>query len=312
MKRQIRINEYYDLFDVKLTSSSVELKNNDSLPTAISNTFKTNPFQGFNNFEQSSTFSSVSNLGSAYNPPPTNTGARDLIQVTGKQAADGTYSSLKVDEDGSIWCYPPNVSVPCWDRLIFRNFDYTVQPHNITSASTDDSVRRLAELIDDLYLFSYECEPMINSELPIPEYTIGIDGKKVKLWGVNKSADANLPSYYKCDFTNYVGNYAPIKDYVNVPIFLKFDNYQSKSKVIFSGCDKSRNPDIEFRFGYEHGSNEPIKFNLSLSANNRVNDVAGTSWFNQNLTKNEIEKLMVKCYWCVEWIHEPKTNFDMI
>lgn len=311
MSRTIRINEYYDLFDVKKAAldSSISMINGEELPRGNKDTFKTNPFSGFNNFEQSSAYSSVQNIGSLANQ-------RDLIQITGKIRAPQANNSVYVDEQGSILCYPPPVSVPWWDKVIFRNFDYTFQPHDIDPTEPNDSsANNYKNLIDNIYLWHAEHDQRVAWAADGSTST-----ERREVWENYFVQPENYHvSSVECAPNNLVlvqpepsfNSLFPklktvIKDYSQVPLFLKFDNYQSRSKVIFSGCDKTRNPDIEFKFGYHHGNMEPIKLNLSLSAGNPLVDSSNTyDRFNQNLTQNEINKLLVKCYWCVEWIHEP-------
>jgi hypothetical protein len=44
-----------------------------------------------------------------------------------------------------------------------------------------------------------------------------------------------------------------------------------------------------------------------MSASNFITDIntPGTK-YNENLDKNTIEKLLIKCYWCIEWVYEAK------
>ena len=74
--------------------------------------------------------------------------------------------------------------------------------------------------------------------------------------------------------------------------------------MIFSGVDRTRNPDVEFRFSYRKGQMEPLKLNLSLSANIPVNDINSSDKYNQNLKYSDIKKLLKSCYWCIEWVYE--------
>ena len=97
-----------------------------------------------------------------------------------------------------------------------------------------------------------------------------------------------------------------ILDYKEVPIFLKYDEYRSRSKVIFSSVDKTRNPDIEHKFGYQYGQMSPIKLNLALSCNNPITD--GTYNYNHNLDKDTISKIFKKCYWSIEWVYERESG----
>lgn len=292
-----RINEYYDLFDVKthLDSGNLvnELTNNDDLPKNIRNIHVTNPFRGFSNW---------TNFNSA-NPG-------NNVEIIQMKKAPQAINNIKVDDDGSIWCYPPgNTGTPFWDEIIFRNFDYQIQPHDIDASNNDDkSSYQYMRLIETYYLPSYDVFPIsIDStqtlQAPTPMAILDDDSNLVPLWGNDTSTTTKIPDIFKHDYTGVYSIKEPIYDYSNVPLFLKFDQYTSRSKVIFSSCDKTRNPDITFKFGYEHGNMEPVRLTLSLSASNPLTDITTqTTRYNQPLTKHEINKLLTKCYWCIEWV----------
>lgn len=290
----VRINEYYDVFNVK----AQELKQRDALTAdnVIADTNMTNPFRGFWN---------STNYATAQQ-------AYDNIVIHEQHFAPREINTLDIDENGDIYCYPPNASVPYWDKVIFRNFDYTVQPHGLTSGSTAEAY---AQMIDNAYLWHSEREPTIYWAAD----------------GDDSAARAANWAKYIVKPTDWHGNYilggpsnnlqqvqpdpsfneifsnikTTFKNYDQVPLFLKFDQYTSRSKVIFSSCDKTRNPDIEFIFGYQHGNMTPLKMNLSLTASQPFKE------FNHNLTKADIQQLLVKCYWCIEWVHYPKMNTDV-
>lgn len=134
----------------------------------------------------------------------------------------------------------------------------------------------------------------------------------------------SLPDKYQAMIkANYLNSYITdsdtakdILDYDNVPLFLRYPEYRSRSHVIFSACDKTRNPDIEHIFGYNHGATEPIILNLSMSASNFITGISnftvgGTTYnagtrYNENLNKDCINHLLTKCYFCVEWVYEAK------
>lgn len=251
MRQVIKVNEYYDLFDIKTITTTTPteptagiLANLTNVPTAIKNTHQYNPFRGFwnnNEYEEQQT-------------------PDDNIPITGKIKSPQAANSLRIDDNGDIWCYPPNVSVPYWSRVIFRNYDYdfTAYPQG-----------GYASLIDK-------------------------KGAKVFTYGPDDSG-VIVPG--------------EIYDYSHIPLFLRFDEYPSRSKVIFSQCDKTRNPDIDFRFAYQKGQMEPIKLNLSLSANTPIRDpLTPSNTYNNNLRKQDIENLLQTCYWCIEWIYEPDTQ----
>ena len=122
----VRISEYYDVFDVKVTKSSgisSQLTNKD-LPTDILSTQETNPFSGFNNFPFTGPYANQSSSVQAYVPPPNE--PSQYKQLAGRHKAPQAITNIRVDENGDIWCYPPNASVPYWNKVIFRNYDYNV------------------------------------------------------------------------------------------------------------------------------------------------------------------------------------------
>lgn len=253
MSRTIRVNEYYDLFDVKKISGTVSnaLTN---IEDDIRPTNEYNVFSGFSNWENF-----YENNRTLITPPATYE-ANNIIEIVGKHKAPQAINAINIVDNlngpADIYCYPPNVSVPYWNKIIFRNFDYNINPSNGTYAPyicPKNSIR----LIDPLD----PTDIKYNGEISLLQQ----------------------------------GN-----------IFLRFDEYPSRSKVIFSGCDKTRNPDIEFNFGYHKGQMEPIKLNLSLSASVPVRSVSGdnSDTWNQNLSKDEISSLLTSCYWCIEWVYE--------
>lgn len=282
MRQTIRVNEYYDLFDIKTVdgTTSSALTN---VPATIKDTQMTNPFRGFSNWD---------NFNSAN---PNNTSP-----ITGQIKSAQAQNSLYVDTDGNIWCYPPNVSVPYWTRIVFRNYDY-----NFSSSP----IGKYATFVDTIASkpFNYEIPPTTNYNLsninvPIPKM----------LWNQDNSTGTidsrtQFMQDYSSDGVEGVTLTGIIYDPTNVPLFLRFDEYPSRSKVIFSNCDKTRNPDIDFRFAYHKGQMEPIKLNLSLSADTPVHDPSNPSnIYNQNLKKEDMSNLLLSCYWCIEWIYEPE------
>ena len=273
----VRINEYYDLFDIHIEQNPnydptadpptepeylVSLDHTDDLPDDIRSTNQTNPFSGVSNWGQYNPqlISTFSTFDSA-NP-------NNNVVITGKHKAPQAINQLTVDENGDIWCFPPgNASVPYWNKIIFRNFDYMFNPLNLTKTDPGYSYQTI---MDAVYINHLTGE---NNQTPKIKYI----------------------------FNN--------KDYSETPLFLKFDRYPSRSKVIFSSCDKTRNPDIEFSFNGEQNSMEPIKLNLSLSASQPSTDLTTpTTKYNPNLSRAEIENLLTKCYWCIEWIYEKRSG----
>lgn len=273
----VRVSEYYDVFDVKKLIANpytVTTITDRQLPTGITDTNNTNTFNGFSNW---SNFSSQSTKPNDYSGAqtqgtanPANNIQASSVAITGQSKAPQVIANIRIDENGDIWCYPPNVSVPHWTKVIFRNYDYNCDVH----ASTHYN----AYLTSFHKEFTYESPNMVqdgSDYKPDPDSTETITDNK-------------------------------ITDYESIPVFLKFDEYPSRSKVIFSKVDKTRNPDIEFRFGYAKGQMEPIKVNLSFSCNTPSTDQTYT--YNRNLTRDEIEKLFNKCYWSIEWVYERESG----
>lgn len=250
MRQTIKVNEYYDLFDIKtiLTTTTSEptpgiLNSLTNVPSTIKDTQQYNPFRGFWNNDE-------------YN---TQQKAYDNIAITGQIKSPQAANSLRIDDNGDIWCYPPNVSVPYWSRVIFRNYDY------VFKGEPSGGYNQLFKLMGSKY-FVYD---------KVLEEDIG----------------------------------GTIYDLSHIPLFLRFDEYPSRSKVIFSECDKTRNPDIDFRFAYHKGQMEPIKLNLSLSANTPIRDpLTPSNTYNYNLRKEDMDNLLQSCYWCIEWIYEPDAH----
>lgn len=287
MTKSIRVNEYYDLFDVKTISSTTSgaLTN---LPTNIIPNNEYNSFRGFNNFSTSDASSSIQ---------PYNANNSQYQEIAGKHKSPQATSSIRIDENGDIWCYPPNVSVPYWSRIIFRNFDYNIK----SDIDTNNKYYTLLSSIASNTIFKYEY-PMIDCDTgstlvdtaPLPfEY-----------WGKDLTSDPTVQPPFKRDFTKVKGLISKnnLFDYNKCPLFLRFDEYQSRSKIIFSGVDKTRNPDIEYNFNYHKGQIEPIKLNLSFSANIPTHLVDSNNTYNQNLKEEDIVALIQSCYWCIEWI----------
>ena len=262
----IAISEYYDIMNVENGSPSAFQV--DNLPAVIKDGFDKNPFLGFSN-------------GNMTQPTET---------ISGKMMANGINSNISIDNDGNVLCYPPNAYVPYWTRIIFRNFDYTVQPTN-SSAYKD--------IIGNDYKGSiYAGSVMANFEFNLYENSATAKYSTIP----QGSSDTSGAFAFNDDFD------ITIKSYDNVPVFLKFDEYPSRSKVIFSQCDKTRNPDVSFTFGYPKGSTEPIKLNLSLSANPPVYNGTPMKKYNNNLKLEDIQNLFKSCYWSIEWQYIPNQN----
>lgn len=270
MTRSVHVNEYYDLFDVKVVEEEDEEEevkdvvssDIDIVPNDIKDTQMTNPFRGFSNW---------SNF-KANNP-------NNVSVIKDQVKAPHANNSIHVDQNGDIWCYPPNVSVPYWTRIIFRNFDYTIKPANTpyTNLLSTKSAFKL-----DTNGLDFNIDGTLDDDQGDAVYTFG---------------NAELESHDEV----LLGE---VMNFVDGNIFLRFDEYPSRSKVVFSKCDKTRNPDVSFNFNYHKSQMEPIKLNLSLSAGIPLVDFKTGDKYNQNLKLPLMKKLLKSCYWCIEWISD--------
>lgn len=321
----MHVSEYYDLFEFNKSNGGNVLSGLNHYDAgqnaAIIPTDQTNPFAGFwndNNF-------------SAGNPNNT-----DIVQ--GKSFSSLAYNSVYVEDDGTINCMPPTVSVPYWSKIIFRNFDYNF--NNLDGASDFNPQFGNVTIGNFAYkVAEYPTQTLQPTEItfPIPEFVdvkytendqnhfpewVAGTSHEYKIWDTRTDDyirgdpghyPDNFPSLFMTqDFkgvkgsTQRVAGSFEMTNYDKVPLFLKFDEYPSQSKVIFSRCDKTRNPDIEFNFNNQHGQSEPVKLYLSLSASKSGYDSTTNRRFNTKLTKAELKKLLNSCYWCIEWVYVPE------
>lgn len=248
-----RIVEFYDIMNIE--NKAAPEMHVDSLPTNIKDGFETNPFLGFSN----------SNM------------TQSTVTVAGKHMADGINTNISIDAEGNILCYPPNAYVPYWSRIVFKKFDYNIQPA-ATSAYKDIIGNEYDGQVGLLGL-----RGTFEFELYEPDSTLKYTTESSAAFSFSDNAKLKL------------------KSYDSVPVFLKFDEYTSRSKVVKTKQHEDFD-DVSFTFGYPKGSTEPIKLNLSLSANPPVyNGTPTPKKYNNNLTLDEISKLFKSCYWSIEW-----------
>ena len=281
MQSTIRVTEFYDVIDVKNTYTNATLSslstteiplhttvveaNKKVVPPSITNTFS-----GFNNFPITNPDSSIQN-------PQALTPQSQYTTITGQVKAPQAQSNISISEDGTVTCYPPNVSVPYWNRIVFRTFDYEYNPKLLSDGAIPPSYS-YNKYTDYLNTFANrKADAYYNSTTS----TVGVY--------VNVPLSTTIPMIYNYD---------------NAPLFVKYDQYQSRSKVVFASTDRNHPHDIEFKFGYQHGQMEPIRLTLSPTANNPFRDqnTANNYKYNQSYTRKDIEELLTKCYWSIEWI----------
>ena len=205
------------MFDVKhdptlIANNQLTANVANIIPDDVKAEHVTNPYRGFWNNDNF-------NAGN-----PNNT-----VEIAGKHKSPHAVSAIEILDNGDILCYPPNVSVPYWSRLVFRNFDYSINPSGVQNSNLQFLIANyqdVREIKNPPYF-----KDASDNYIPIPE----------KYWEEDDSQASVWPSPYTGkDFTDVTGwqTMCTNGNYDNVPIFIKFDQYQSRSKVVFSNSDK--------------------------------------------------------------------------
>ena len=291
MQSTIRVTEFYDVLDVAhsramdTSSNPPTITDTTTMPShntvlnadkGIPDTTMTNTFSGFNNFPIIEARSSIQNPNAM--PKPS-----QYAIIKGQVKAPQAQSNISISDDGAITCYPPNVSVPYWNRIVFRTFDYEYNP----------------TVLDDGQI------PPTYSYNPYVDYLNTFAIRKADAYYDVVQDDVLIDGLY-ANQTN-----PTIFNYDNAPLFVKYDQYQSRSKVVFASTDRNHPHDIEFKFGYQHGQMEPIRLTLSPTANTpfiktaTAGSVITTTKYNPCYTRQDMEELLTKCYWSIEWIYDP-------
>lgn len=284
MRSNVHIVEFYDLFNVmnyESSSRQVRYPTVEQIPDNIEDTNRTNTFRGFWNSDDYNTVQKPI----------------DLIQIAGQHKSPQETNTLTLNENGDILCFPPNVSVPYWNKIIFKNYDYSLSNWKLN----DYGLRAIP----------YDAAVHVSvgsSPTSLPNYWYDktqSPPKLYNLYGYDNSSEAALPVEYK---TNTESLKLLCGETSEFPLFMKFDEYQSRSKCIYSMSSRYDKTEIEFKFSYHKGSQEPIKLNLAFSANQYVCDKFDSYYYNKNLNKDEISEIVRRCNWSIEWIYEPESG----
>lgn len=284
MKSTTRLTEWYDLRNCAGMSEDYPINN---LPDYIHDTQTTNPFRGFYSFNDFATA----------NP-------NNIAPITGQHKSPQALTNVEVLENGDILCYPPNVSVPYWSKIIFKNYDYLLSGEWLAMNDIIDTEHSQYPIFN---IGEYTIDGNITtSTYPIPKYTHkSTDGSLVELWDKNNSTTANIFAGYGLDLTDIKGLLSPSDI---LPLYLKMSEYQTQSKVIFGKINKFNIAEVAFKFGYQKGQREPVRLNLSLGANVPVLSSDGSLKYNYNLTRAQINSAIHSCSWSIEWISEPESG----
>lgn len=286
--KQYRITEYYDLFqysrwdDGGYTNEAARFNTYNDVAeneynANIADTNTTNPFRGFSNEPD---FAAANPFNSEV--------------ISDKKLTASTYNNIHIEDDGTVSCMPPNVSVPYWSKVIFKTFNVII---NNTSQLDTIHLRGMFQRLKWL----------------IPETTTTTSG--------TLTPDSSTPpATYTIDSIATTQSVVPpgvrqhetlIEDMTNTPIFLKFDEYPSFSKVVLSSDNRYKNNEVVHTFGYQHSAMEPIKLYLSISASKSGYDEINHTLTNTKINREELERLLSGCYFSIEWIYEPYNTHDL-
>ena len=162
MQSRVSVLEYYDVFDIRRKTTDGTLSHSTGgLPRYDNQVSVYNPFSGFSNAE---TYPNT---------------VADNIPVGMKNRTPAAISSIYIAVGGDIYCYPPNVSVPYWTKIIFRCFDYHISPRTIESVTSkfDTYAKSFAnyEVLHQLQptYYSNVFGDDANMDYPLPELAYG-------------------------------------------------------------------------------------------------------------------------------------------
>jgi hypothetical protein len=267
------VSETYDLFELNKVDNSgtyeIEGHNDQyvgtgsNVRTSIKDEERTNPFRGFFN---------GTNFN-AENPDFT-------VAIAGKHFAPHAFNSVNILTDGTIECFPPPIHPVGWKSVTFKCFSYKMNLLNNSS--------KFSDYINDNFIDGI-----------IQTYAYYIEGVKEKE-GV--SVPAHYPEFspFADDEATTPGariNVNQLTKYDKCPLFIKWDEYPSRSKVVMSRKSKC----LTYVFGQPWGPDEPIRLSLSLSGSMSGYDEQLKTRFNTKLNQQDIADLLVACSFVIEW-----------
>ena len=277
------VSETYDLFELNKADKgggtyAIEGHNDQYIDastgqplerTGIKDEERTNPFRGFFNVTD------VINGTNFNTENPTFT-----VAIQGKHFAPQAFNSVNILTDGTIECFPPPIHPVGWKSVTFKCFSYKMNLYNSSS--------KFSNYINDNYLdgvtqtcayYRDETKDGVNYHYPelVPEaYDPPIPETPTP---GSRTAQNQLTKYDKC------------------PLFIKWDEYPSRSKVVMSRKSKC----LTYVFGQPWGPDEPIRLSLSLSGSMSGYDEKLKTRFNTKLDQQDIADLLIACSFVIEW-----------
>lgn len=277
------VSETYDLFELNKSDKgggtyAIEGHNDQYVDattgqalerTGIKDENRTNPFRGFFNVTD------VIN-GTNFNAEnPTFT-----VAIAGKHFAPHSFNSVNILTDGTIECFPPPIHPVGWKSVTFKCFSYKVKFLGDTTNKFSDYIDSFADGVGQVCAY-YRDVTDGGETSHYPEF-------------VPEAYDPPVPGV-PTPGARYVKN--PISKYDKCPLFIKWDEYPSRSKVVMSRKSKC----LTYVFGQPWGPDEPIRLSLSLSGSMSGYDEQLKTRFNTKLTQQDIADLLVACSFVIEW-----------
>lgn len=267
------VSETYDLFELNKNDKgggtyAIEGHNDQYVDsstgqplerTGIKDENRTNPFRGF--FNGTNFY--------AENPDFT-------VAIAGKHFAPQAFNSVNILTDGTIECFPPPIHPVGWKSVTFKCFSYKF--YSMNSSKYSQYMMNFNKLYSSMFPY-YANETVIRTDGSISAYcpnTLPI--RTIANPGAMEESEA-------------------IQDYDKCPLFIKWDEYPSRSKVVMSRKSKC----LTYIFGQPWGPDEPIRLSLSLSGSMSGYDEQLKTRFNTKLDQKDIADLLIACSFVIEW-----------
>lgn len=260
------ISETYDLFEIGVPTG----ENQPPTPGVASydathrstiqpETFYTTDGGGIDYSTQTNPFSGFwnDNNFSAGNPNFTTT-------IKNKHFAPNAYDTVRITDEGIIECYPPPINVAGWKAITFKKLNYSINGGMTTNKLTNP-------------LYNLVEKYQHNQSLALPK------------WSDTFEPEVKNPAVVQPGSIQY--------DPQLCPIFVKWDEYPSRSKVVLS---KDSDP-IRFVFSYPRAADEPIRLYITATASITGWNVDKARRVIGKLSKADLGTFLSSCNWVIEW-----------
>lgn len=266
------VSETYDLFELNkvddsgtyiIQGHSDQYADKDTGPdvrTGIKDENRTNPFRGFFN---------GTNFYAEYPHTP--------VAIQGKHFAPHAFNSVNILYDGTIECFPPPIHPVGWKSVTFKCFTYKINSFK-SKSDFSDYVNSFVNGVENIYPYYFE-ETGVGGTGYFPEIKPEADDTATLPTRGSRTETLAISKFDKC------------------PLYIKWDEYPSRSKVVMSRKSKC----LTYVFGQPWGPDEPIRLSLSLSGSMSGYDEQLKTRFNTKLTQQDIADLLIACSFVIEW-----------